>query len=59
MVLFLGNFCIQEYIEFDFGICFEQDIFFIFILNCMQSGCYNSIDREEGYDFFIYEKIVS
>lgn len=59
MVLFFGNVCIQEYIEFDFGICFEQDIFFVFILNCMQSGCYNSIDREEGYDFIFYEKIVS
>lgn len=59
MVLFLGNACTQEYIEPDSGICFEQDILPVFISNCTQSGCHNSIDREEGYDFTSYEKIVS
>ncbi len=51
--------CTREYVEDLRGVCFERDVLPIFQSNCTQSGCHNSQDREAGYDFTTYDKIVS
>ncbi len=45
--------------EDDGSICFERDVLPIFISNCTQSGCHNSISREDGYDLSSYSTIVA
>lgn len=52
-------FCTREYIENRQPVCFETEILPVFQSNCTQSGCHNSIDQEEGYDFSTYESIIS
>lgn len=39
-------------------ICFETEIKPIFISNCTASGCHNTEDYEEGYDFTTYSGIL-
>ncbi len=51
--------CTREYIEDLRGVCFERDVLPIFQSNCTQSGCHNSLDKEEGYDLTSYNNIVS
>lgn len=43
----------------DTGICFSRDILPVFIANCTQSGCHNSVDKAEGYVFTSYETITA
>ncbi|TXB62285.1 c-type cytochrome domain-containing protein [Phaeodactylibacter luteus] len=50
--------CSAEYLQPVSGVCFESEVLPIFVSNCTQSGCHNSIDREEGYDLTAYEQIV-
>ncbi|MBK8702317.1 MAG: hypothetical protein IPN33_01015 [Saprospiraceae bacterium] len=51
--------CTKEYLQNVNDVCFERDVLPVFVSNCTQSGCHNSQDREEGYDFTTYESIVS
>lgn len=51
--------CTREYIENVNPVCFETTVLPIFQSNCTQSGCHNSIDREQGYDLTSYDNIVS
>lgn len=64
-LLFIGglltlslNQCTSEYLENVNSVCFESEVLPIFQSNCTQSGCHNSIDREEGYDLTNYAGIV-
>lgn len=45
--------CAKEHIP-DPGVYFQEDILPLIVSNCTKSGCHNSIDREEGYDFTYY-----
>ena len=40
------------------NICFKEDILPLFVSNCTQSGCHNSIDKEENLDLSNYEGIM-
>lgn len=57
-ILMLGGGCTREYIENVNPVCFEQDVLPIFQSNCTQSGCHNSVTREQGYDLSNYEGIL-
>ncbi|MBK7406794.1 MAG: hypothetical protein IPJ40_01195 [Saprospirales bacterium] len=50
--------CTKEYIEDINGVCFERDVLPVFVSNCTQSGCHNSIEKKEGYDLSSYESII-
>lgn len=39
-------------------ICFQENILPIFVSNCAMTGCHNSIDKAEEYDFSNYEGIM-
>lgn len=51
--------CTKEYVEDINGVCFERDVLPVFLSSCTQSGCHNSVDQEEGYDFTSFEAITS
>lgn len=36
-------------------VCFQEEVLPILVSNCTQSGCHNSFDKENGYDFSTYE----
>ncbi|HOY15659.1 MAG TPA: hypothetical protein PLC89_00135 [Haliscomenobacter sp.] len=57
--LLLFSACTQEQVVNVNPVCFEKDVLPIFISNCTQSGCHNSIDREEGIELTSYASIVS
>lgn len=40
------------------NICFQEDILPLFVSNCTQSGCHNSVDKEENLDLSNYEGIM-
>lgn len=40
------------------NMCFQEDILPIFVSNCTNKGCHNSIDKEEGWDLSTYEGIM-
>jgi mono/diheme cytochrome c family protein len=40
------------------SICFTNDILPIFISNCTVSGCHNSINHVEGYNFSVYNSLM-
>lgn len=56
--LLLSN-CTNEYLEDINPICFEQDVLPIFVSNCTMSGCHNSQDKTNGYEFTSYETITA
>lgn len=43
----------------DDEICFERDVFPVFLENCALSGCHNSESRKEGFVFDSYESITT
>lgn len=57
--LFIFSACTKEKVVNVNPVCFEKDVLPIFISNCTQSGCHNSIDREEGIELTSYANIVS
>ncbi len=38
--------------------CFKTEVLPIFLQNCTNSGCHNSTDKAEGYDFTHYDGIL-
>lgn len=57
--LFIFSACTKEKVVNVNPVCFEKDVLPVFISNCTQSGCHNSIDREEGIELTSYASIVS
>ena len=55
-LLFLPG-CKKEHLP-DETIYFQEDMFPLLVSNCTQSGCHNSVDREQGYDLTTYEGIL-
>ena len=39
--------------------CFDPNVQQILVTNCTMSGCHNSKDKKEGYDFTTYEGIMN
>lgn len=50
--------CTKEKVVAANPVCFEADVLPIFIANCTQSRCHNSIDHDHGYDLTDYASIV-
>jgi len=57
-IVFYFTNCTREYIENINPVCFESEVLPIFQSSCLQSGCHNSTDKEDGYDLSSYESIV-
>jgi hypothetical protein len=52
----LVNGCTWDSVEPD--TCFESDVLPVLVTYCTTSGCHNSVDRTEGYDFSNYDGIM-
>lgn len=53
---FLFSTCARD--AYNPDICFQENILPVFVSKCSMSGCHNSQDHAEGYDFSNYEGIM-